>query len=263
MTDDLTMQPAVGHADALRADEPTAVQYVRPRRGRTVLLTLGLIVATGGVVWVTLGRPHAGVGGDAELADAPAPAGAPLRAPRPVKPAPTVGGMDEAAAANADAEAAAGAAETGAAAVALRGTPEGDYVHYPFDALAAFEYDPYLILDAPTDDGAPPEQIPKSIKALDGKRVAIQGFMVPVQMVKDNVRYFLLVRNQMLCCFGVAVGMNEWIYITMGENSNARYVQDVPVMVYGTLHVGEEIRDGMVMSIYRMDGDKMVVRGGF
>jgi hypothetical protein len=91
----------------------------------------------------------------------------------------------------------------------------------------------------------------------------VQGFMMPVQMVKDNVTYFLLVRNQMLYCFGVAVGMNEWIYVTMKEGAQARYLPDVPVLVYGTLHVGEEMRDGMVASIYRMDGEKLVPRGGF
>ncbi len=233
------------------AGDARPVVYIQPRRaGRTAWLALALVVATGTAAWLLLGK--ASDARSSLAAVAPAPAGAPLLA--------------------------AGAApksESGeelTPLVALGGEPkdvelkleaEGDFSHVSFEALAAFDYDPYLVMETLQDGGKPPEQIPTSVRGLNQRKLAIQGFMVPVQLVKERVKYFLLVRNQMLCCFGVAIGMNEWIYITMDEKADARYVPDVPVVVYGTLHVGEEMRDGMVMSIYRMDGEKLVVRGGF
>jgi hypothetical protein len=244
------MQPFIEDS-AVEARGAPPVQYVHRNPNRTRLLALGLVVFAGALVWITLGRPTRSTGDSPEV-HAPPPVGAPLRAPRmpetanqPPAPAP------------------AATATPAPADVPLKLELDGDYAHVSFEALAGFEYDPYLLLDAPSDDGKPPEQIPPAVKALNGRKIAVEGFMVPVQMVKEDVRYFLLVRNQMLCCFGVAVGMNEWIYITMAEGTHARYVPDVPVMVYGTLKVGEEIRDGIVMSIYRMDGDKLVVKGGF
>lgn len=233
------------------AGEAHPVVYVQPRRaGRTVVLASVLVAVTGAAVWLLLGKPS--TAHNSLAADAPAPAGAPLlaagAAPKSedgvgVAPQIAPGGEPK------DVE--------------LKLEAEGDFSHVSFEALAAFDYDPYLVMETLQDGGKPPEQIPASVRGLNQRKLAIQGFMVPVQLVKERVKYFLLVRNQMLCCFGVAIGMNEWIYVTMDEKADARYVPDVPVVVYGTLHVGEEMRDGMVMSIYRMDGEKLVVRGGF
>jgi hypothetical protein len=87
--------------------------------------------------------------------------------------------------------------------------------------------------------------------------------MMPIDINRENeTRKFLLVRNRMACCFGAMTGLNEWILVQM-DPTPAKFVKDVPVVVYGTLEVGEDIKDGMVMSVYRMRGDEVGHSGGY
>lgn len=162
-----------------------------------------------------------------------------------------------------------------------------------FDQLASFEYDPYetvppdlssssskLSLEASTSthkvvedeiagpDVKPPpqpvlnQQIPNRIMALNKKKIIIQGFMVPIEFKRDAVRSFLLVRNQMMCCFGAMMGMNEWVLVQMDGEKKTSYVQDVPTTVMGELEVGEDFQNGMVMSIYRLRAFEVTFKGG-
>ena len=105
-------------------------------------------------------------------------------------------------------------------------------------------------------------QIPQRVLALDKKKVIVQGFMVPIEFKRDSVRSFLLVRNQMMCCFGAMIGMNEWVMVQMDGEKRTTFVQDVPTVVYGELEVGEDIQNGMVMSLYRLRGLEVQFKGG-
>lgn len=141
---------------------------------------------------------------------------------------------------------------------------EGEYRPVGFRFLSKFDYDPFLIMDATPEEYAKlPQQIPEEVRALNGKKVQVGGFMVPVEFAKDNIRTFLLVKNRMMCCFGAAVSMNDWVYVTMKEGKSAEFHQDVLVKVSGVLEVGEKIEDGMVMSIYRLTGESIEYLSGF
>lgn len=141
---------------------------------------------------------------------------------------------------------------------------EGEYRPLGFRFLSKFDYDPFLIMDATPEEYAKlPQQIPEDVRALNGRKVQIGGFMVPVEFAKDNIRTFLLVKNRMMCCFGAAVSMNDWVYVTMKEGRAAEFHQDVLVKVSGVLEVGEKIEDGMVMSIYRLTGESIEYLSGF
>jgi hypothetical protein len=141
----------------------------------------------------------------------------------------------------------------------------GEYQPVSFAKLAGFAYDQYAVEEslAQRGDGTVEDQIPAAIRALDGRKVAVRGFMVPIEFTRNETRSFLLVRNRMVCCFGMLVGLNEWIYVRMKEGRTARWLNDIPVTVYGTLAVGEDIRDGMVLSIYRMEGEEVLHQGGY
>lgn len=141
-----------------------------------------------------------------------------------------------------------------------------DYTKLAFSYLSNYEY--VLQEDIPPRPvpagGGPiptptaiPNQVPQTIQAFTGKKVAIWGYMLPVKYEKDKIRTFLLLNNQMFCCFGVAPKMNEWVYVKVDPKRPVEYVPDVPVKVYGTFEVGEEIKDGMVVSLYRMVADSL------
>jgi len=160
------------------------------------------------------------------------------------------------------------------------GTPDKErpeYLRIDFDELASYDYDPYEAM--PPDLGAGPKaageeyaapspapvknaQVPPRILALNKKKVIITGFMVPIEFKRDSVRSFLLVRIQMMCCFGAMIGMNEWVMVQMDGEKRTTFVQDVPTTVYGELDAGEDIENGMVMSLYRLRGLEVQFKGG-
>jgi hypothetical protein len=103
------------------------------------------------------------------------------------------------------------------------------------------------------------DQIPPKIRELDGKGVLIVGFMVPIDVDRrGNVTSFALTQNQSFCCYGIPPGLTELIVVDMAEGKSAPYSYDVPVAVYGTMTVGEEIDDGYILSLYRVVSDEVI-----
>ena len=128
-----------------------------------------------------------------------------------------------------------------------------------FDQLASFEF-AAPAYDTAGANGQPvvkkgDEQIPEPIMALNEKRVAVTGFMLPVKMVEGRVMEFLLVKDQMMCCYGVMPKTNEWIVVKMSRNGLPPSM-DVPVSIEGKLKVGEMYDNGYLTGIYLLEGDK-------
>jgi hypothetical protein len=143
----------------------------------------------------------------------------------------------------------------------------GDFLNVTFDSLSSFHYEiPNLDPNAPKPpelktvggDKNPPtvkDQIPAPIRAFNGKKVAVQGFMVPMKIEKGATKTFLLVKDQSLCCYGRMPRMNEWISVKMSGEKSAKFISDQPVTVFGKLDVGEEIEKGEVLSVYRLEAE--------
>ncbi|MGC4071356.1 MAG: DUF3299 domain-containing protein [Nibricoccus sp.] len=66
------------------------------------------------------------------------------------------------------------------------------------------------------------KQIPAAIKQFDGKRSQVSGFMLPVKMDGQLVSQFLLLRDQMMCCYGVVPRMNDWVVVHVAKPVNSR-----------------------------------------
>jgi len=160
------------------------------------------------------------------------------------------------------------------------------YVRVTFNELAGYDYDPFdairslglmngegtvdregKVVPGPgssSKEGSKGESmIPKHLLALGGRKVCLEGFAMPIEVRGDEARSFLLLRNQMACCFGAATNLNEWVLVETKDKQWIKVVQDVNVNVYGTLEVGEDVKDGMIMSLYRMTAEDMVYKGGF
>ncbi|MHC4137017.1 MAG: DUF3299 domain-containing protein [Planctomycetota bacterium] len=133
--------------------------------------------------------------------------------------------------------------------------PQSLLVHLDltFDDLASYRY------EYPEDGRTPKkDQIPAKILKLGGKRIAIKGFMIPLKNDGEDVVEFVLVRNQNACCFGIVPNMNEWIHIKMDPEQVAPYAIDIPITVFGKLEVGETYENDLLMSIYRMQSNRVV-----
>jgi hypothetical protein len=141
-------------------------------------------------------------------------------------------------------------------------TRDGLYHKVSFKALGGFKYevpDPEVVRAQPDPSKPPADQIPPALREIDGAPVLLAGFMVPIDLDADgNVRSFALTQDQMFCCYGVPPKMNEWVMVNMAEGHSTEWKNNLPVAVYGTLEIGEEMEDGYVLSLYRLKSDKVV-----
>ena len=103
------------------------------------------------------------------------------------------------------------------------------------------------------------EQISPRIQAMDGKRIEIEGFMLPLDMSEGNLRTFMLLRDQMACCFGNIPRLNEWVYVRVPKNKKVSVHQDVWVTLLGTLRVGAKFESEVLTGIYHLELDRLQV----
>lgn len=145
------------------------------------------------------------------------------------------------------------------------GSPEeiiDGFLKVGFDRLAGFEFDiDESLISPPTNEveaaSARTEgQIPEAIKALDQKRIALRGFMLPLKVENGRVTELLIMRDQSMCCYGTTPKINEWVSVKMATEG-VRPIMDQPVTLFGRLSVGEMRENGYLIGIYEMEGEKM------
>src|SRR5436190_5829465 len=130
-----------------------------------------------------------------------------------------------------------------------------------FEKLSAF---PYTIVDAGT--GATPQeieqarkkdQVPDWIRVYQNKRVALTGYLMPLQVENGLAKKFVMMKDINTCCYGAVPNMNDYVVVAM-KGEGVRPVQDVPVELVGILHVEEKYENGYVTSLFQMDGEKFL-----
>ena len=139
-------------------------------------------------------------------------------------------------------------------------TPKPKYQTITIDRLSKYDYYTPLPGEKPDPELLAKNKIPDEIRNLSGKQVAIAGYMLPIDVDdKGNVSDFAMNGNYDMCYYGAPTSINQWVVVKMSPDQKTRYTH-TPVTVYGTLEVGEEIKDGEVVSLYRMQADS--VSGG-
>jgi len=119
-----------------------------------------------------------------------------------------------------------------------------------FDELAGFACAAYA------SDAKAKYEIPAKVLALNGKRIVIDGYMMPLQYEAGGARKFLLMRFKFGCCYAVAPKINEWIEVTMEGGSVADYMPDTIASVWGVLDIKEEQRDGVASGLYKIKASR-------
>lgn len=125
-----------------------------------------------------------------------------------------------------------------------------DYYYYTPDPLET--PDPAMVKKS---------KIPDEIKALNGKQVAISGFMLPINANRDGATEFVLNGNYDMCGFGGPVSINQWAMVKYVGKGKVPYTH-LPLTVFGQLEVGEEYRDGHLYSLYRMKANAVSMPQG-
>ena len=145
-----------------------------------------------------------------------------------------------------------------------QGTMDGDYRIISFHLLGGFPFTPAndIAMEKGRHTHDWEAHVPQDVKDLQGKKVTVQGFMMPVDIDMDRkiIRTFVLVPHLMSCCFGGSPIMNMWIFVsTDGHTQNKIDFEETTavVRVYGTLEVGEKLDDNVGHSLYRLKADRL------
>ena len=92
-----------------------------------------------------------------------------------------------------------------------------------------------------------------SIEKLDGKPIKIRGYMLP-SFQQKGITQFVLVRDNMECCFGPGAALFDCILVEMADGASTSFTVK-PIAVEGTFKISEFLGpDGKHLAIYHLDG---------
>ena len=106
------------------------------------------------------------------------------------------------------------------------------------------------------EKGAPftRDLLPKRVTDLERERIRIRGYILP-SFQQTGLSQFVLVRDNMECCFGPGAALYDCVVVRMQPGKTANF-SIRPVAVAGTFRL-EELRgpDGKHLAIYALDGE--------
>ena len=91
------------------------------------------------------------------------------------------------------------------------------------------------------------------VEDLFGKRIRIRGYIFPT-LKKRGLKQFVLVRDNLECCFGPGAALFDCILVSMKPGQTAEF-STRPVAVEGTFDYQVEDIEGTIVAIYRMQGE--------
>jgi hypothetical protein len=137
-----------------------------------------------------------------------------------------------------------------------------NYQVVSFDDLY-FDYKPPVDVEHPdgniTKAAKKPMAIPPQIGALNGKKVAIKGFVIPLANSEDQaIKEFLFADQLVSCLFCAMLGYDQWMIGNTVDPKGFKMKDEEfeePITVYGTFDVGPKFEDGEFAGIYRIKAD--------
>ena len=83
------------------------------------------------------------------------------------------------------------------------------------------------------------KMLTESIKALDGKKVKLRGFILPSTLFRESdINEFVLVRDNQECCFGPSAALFDCVVVNLVDGVKTDYTTR-PVTVTGTFKLKE------------------------
>lgn len=109
-------------------------------------------------------------------------------------------------------------------------------------------------LDLKKDQPFATDLLTPKVTELDGARIRIRGYMLPSFQQKGITR-FVLVRDNMECCFGPGAALHDCIIVDMVGGASAAF-STRPMTVEGTFKIHEyKGPNGKHLAIYHLDGE--------
>lgn len=127
-----------------------------------------------------------------------------------------------------------------------------------FELLAGFPYRVYEYY-AEGVSGRPllksDDVIPEVIRRLDGRKVIVRGFVLPLRTRQGRVTEFLLLKDQGTCCFGAQAQINHFVRVNF--RAGRTFESGQPYAVTGRLGVGETYVQGYLTGIYQLEAESV------
>jgi hypothetical protein len=93
-----------------------------------------------------------------------------------------------------------------------------------------------------------------AIEKLDSKRIRIRGYILPGFQSTDLTN-FILVRDNMECCFGPGAALYDCIIVEMAPDRTTNFTNR-PISVEGEFHIQEfKQSDGTHVAIYHLTAE--------
>lgn len=101
------------------------------------------------------------------------------------------------------------------------------------------------------------KHFPSWLKALDGRKVRVRGFMYPTFQA-TGIDQFVLARDNQICCFGRNPKVYDLVSVQMKERETTDYIQNRPFDVIGTFRIDLIAEGGKPMGLYWLE-DSIVI----
>ena len=118
-----------------------------------------------------------------------------------------------------------------------------------FTQLAA---SPLITPSTSIDHDAWLKQLSTTIRAAEGNRVEITGYLLPLKIEQGRTKEFLLMRDQSGCCYGKMPVANEYL-VASASSAGIPATLDVPVTIRGTLRIAPLFVDGVLSQFYTLE----------
>ena len=130
------------------------------------------------------------------------------------------------------------------------------YKEVAFRAISSFPYEVEWETDGKEPDPtAFIRRVPPEVRKMSGGKVAVEGFMIPTMVNEENkVTEFLLLPDQMSCCYGKTPPANGWVVVT---SEGTDIVMDQIIRVTGSMVVEERWDEEFFVGLYHMSCDKV------
>ena len=103
------------------------------------------------------------------------------------------------------------------------------------------------------------KMITRKIKRMDKKKIRIRGWIHPQTVFKQRgIKKFVLVRDNMECCFGPGAALYDCIIIDMAPGKSTNFTTK-PIVVEGTFRIKplkDITRKGKHLAVYAMKATK-------
>jgi hypothetical protein len=101
--------------------------------------------------------------------------------------------------------------------------------------------------------------VPAEVTALDGRRISVRGYMLPLEIADGGVRAFILTATIDACHFGALAQANQWMSVRVAPGRSVPPAFGTPITVFGTLAVRPEWESGTLTGLYRLTADAVAV----